>query len=367
MSRLLVIEPGVKLWGSERAFLATVPALAEAHESVVVMVPPGAELAKELLALPVTVVTAPIGNLRRSGRMARARAVASILAVCLRHGIQKVYLNQAGLCRIVQVVVRLLGLPCVIHVRLLEDVKRCGRLRATSRSRIFLIMISDSMRAHFIQQGPENLRVVRAYDPFVLSHPTTGDALGADAKKTLPANRVACIGRLAHSKGQLCLIEAVGELVAAGVELSIDMIGEAAPGDSYKDELLRRCRQLGLNDLVHWLGYQKDARNLLSAYRFIVVSSLYEPLGRVIFEAWDAGAVPICSAASGGAAEVMQASGGGLLYEAHNSANISAALRIAFAMDENARLEIVERGRAWARDTLSIAHYRAALSGILFP
>jgi glycosyltransferase involved in cell wall biosynthesis len=359
--KLLVIDAGLRLWGSERALLATIPALAEAYEQVVVLAPQEAELVDAVRQYPVTVELAPIGNLHRAGLLARLRAAAHILEVCRRLHIDLIYLNQAGLCRLVHAVARLLALPSVIHVRLADDIERCRRLEATRRAPVSLILVSEDMRRRY----PENdlldpyKQVLTAYDPFELR------ALTASHATTV--RDVACVGRLAALKGQLELIEAVAVSREQGTRIAVDLIGAVAEGDTYANRVAKRSRQLGIDDQIRFLGYRTDAADLMSSYRFIAVPSRYESLGRVVFEAWDAGALPICSSNSGGAAEVVKASSGGLLYDGHAPLAMAETLRVAMAMPEAERQARVEQGRDWARRNLSIDAYRTALAGVLFP
>jgi len=359
--RLLVIEPGLRLWGSERAFMETIPALTEAYERVVVLLPRESELAHAIQKHRVVVESAPIGNLHHAGFLARFRAAACILQACRRHQIDRIYLNQAGLCRIVHAVARLLALPSVIHVRLADDIERCGRLRATRRAPVALILISKDMRNRYGEHHPSgpHKKVLIAYDPF---------EIGASAALDVPAMReVVCVGRLAPLKCQLELIEAVALARARGVKVSVDLIGAAAEGDPYTNRILQSVQEFGLNDQVRLLGYRTDAAMLMASYRFVAVPSQYETLGRVVLEAWSAGSVPICSADSGGAAEIVRASGGGVLYDGNSPEDIASALRSAVGMAEDARRRLVENGRTWMRTNLSIISYRDHLSGVLFP
>lgn len=359
--RLLVIEPGLRLWGSERAFLATVPALASACERLVILAPPGAELIEALPAGSAIVETAPIGNLHRSGWQARLRAAASIARACHRHRIDRIYLNQAGMCRLVHGVARLIGLPSVMHVRLQEDIARCAVLRATAGAPIDLVFISKDMRQRYPSDCTADAHkwLHLAYDPFELSAP-----FAEGPARTRP---LACIGRVAAIKGQMELVEALAIARARGCDLDLDVIGAGAAGDRYEENVKARARDLGLADTVAFLGYRRDAARMLASYRYVVAPSRYEPLGRVVFEAWDAGALPICSKASGGAAEVVAASGGGILYDGHTPESIASALRLASCLPEVERAALVARGRAWANANLSVAAYVRALSGVLFP
>ena len=359
--RLLVVEPGLKLWGSERAFLATVPALAAACEKLVILAPPGAELIDALPPGSAVVDTAPIGNLHRSGVQGRMRAAASIALACHRHRIDRIYLNQAGMCRLVHGVARLMRLPSIMHVRLQEDIARCAALRATTGAPVDLVFVSDDMRRRYSTVGAfdRHKRLHLAYDPFEIS-------TGAPARPACTRS-LACIGRLDANKGQMALVDALAIASARGCDLELDVIGAGIAGDRYEAAVRSRVRSLGLTDRVAFLGYRQDAAQLLGGYRFIAVPSRYEALGRVVFEAWDAGAVPICSKDSGGAAEVVAASGGGLLYLGHEPESIARALCAAAELPESERGALVARGQAWLREQHSVAAYIKALSGVLFP
>jgi glycosyltransferase involved in cell wall biosynthesis len=89
-----------------------------------------------------------------------------------------------------------------------------------------------------------------------------------------------------------------------------------------------------------------------------------EPLGRVIFEAWDAGVVPVAFSRSGGAAEIIAAADGGILYEEQTPRALARALRIALELREDQRDRLVNNGRSWMAANCSPAKYVDAVSRI---
>lgn len=359
--KLLVIDPGMRLWGSERALLATLPALIAGNESLTLMIPRGSELGPEAAKLGVKVEAAPIGLLHRKGLLAKAWALARIIAACRRHDVDAIYLNQAGLCRLVHAVGRLLGRPLVIHVRLAEDLPRCARLRPRPRASLSLVFVSNDMARRYAVFAPPNdpKQLITAYD--VAHMPAAADA---STSKRRPS--VACLGRLEEGKGQRELIEALGLLLRQGHPLPAELIGALDEEDEYVRSLRARISELELDSSVVIRGYLPGASDCLAAHSFAVVSSKYESFGRVVPEAWAAGTLPIVSAASGGAAELVSASGGGLLFEGHSPEQLALALSHAQSLAEADRNSMIERGRAWARAHLSVEAYRGALDGVLF-
>jgi len=358
--RLLVIEPGIRLWGSERAFLSSLPALIPVCEHLVIVAPPEAELIEELSNYDVKVEVADIGYLSRRGYISRIKIALHLIKICRKHRIDRIYLNQAGLCRVVHAVARLLKLPTIMHVRLVEDIPRCAALKATENAPIDLIFVSNDMQARYSEKQTPELykRLFTVYDPYEL-----GD--GEDCLVERPIE-VACVGRLAEMKGQAELIEALAICRDRGSNMDLHFIGAPADNDPYGSKLALRVEELGLQDKVVFLGYRSDATQYMRSCKLVAVPSRYETLGRVIYEAWEAGAMPMCSRDSGGAAEMLIASGGGMLYDGHSPGSIASALCEAASLSEQERCARVEKGRKWARENLCLSAYRGRLTGVLF-
>ena len=356
---LMIVEPGLKLWGSERALAATLKALTEAWGRVVLVVPPHAELADEVLAQPdrygpVEVVEAPIGNLHKRGHIARLRALAVLAGLTLKLGPRRIYLNQAGLVRMLAPLAWFFRVPLAVHVRLLEDVPRVLKFKGTPRSSLDAIFISDAMYeiAGKIEL-PAWTRWLRVYDPYALG----------PVPPSLPEKApFVCVGRLSHGKGVHLLVEALR--LPSLSDAHADIFGAGVEGDDYCSKLEDLVHPL--KDRVRLMGFHRDVVGHLPAYRFLVSTSQFESLGRVVMEAWEAGLVPIAFAGSGGAAEMVRKSGGGLLYESWDAISLAGALETALAMSEFDRRRLVEAGRSWMAQSLDLKDYRAALLGVLF-
>lgn len=356
----MILDPGLRLWGSERALAASLLMLTEAWDRVVLVTPPGAELADEVRSHPdrygpVEIVYAPIGMLHQQGSAARIRAMAALGALALRVRPGRVYLNQAGLVRLVGPVCRALGLPLVVHVRILEDVARVIGLRGSPRRPVDLVFISEAMRAEACAM-PLSAGTAwhMVYDPYLLDRPGRGASRAA---------AFAFVGRLSHGKGVHLILEALARPELA--EADIDIYGVGVDGDDYADRLAAQAYKLGKR--VRMMGFHRDVRSRLPGYRYLVLTSRYEPLGRVVMEGWEAGLVPVVYAGCGGAAEmVVKAGGGGLIYDAWTADSLASALAQALELSEDARRDCAAAGRAWMARELSLNRYRSALARVLF-
>jgi glycosyltransferase involved in cell wall biosynthesis len=356
----MIVDPGLKLWGSERALAATLKALTDSWARVLLVVPTGAELAEEVSSAPdhygaVEIMHAPIGNLHKRGRGARLLAFAWLATLAVKFRPARIYLNQAGLARLVLPVARLLGVRLAVHVRLLDDVPRSLALRATRRAPVDLIFVSAAMSGSISPADAPHLTVRVSYDAYVLAH----DAfVSTDPKKAPFVN----VGRLSHGKGIHLLIDALAHDSLS--KARVDIYGEGVPGEHYAADVERRAKLLG--DRVRFLGFRHDVARRLRGHRFLVLTSVYETLGRVVVEGWDAGLVPIVCADSGGAAEIVCASGAGLIFGEWTADALAETLQTAWNMPEHDRVALATAGRAWVQSELSLKNYKSALSGILF-
>ncbi|MBW4985703.1 glycosyltransferase family 4 protein [Mameliella sp. CS4] len=357
---LMVIDPGLQLWGSERALAATLKPLTEAWDRVILVTPPGAALAGLVADRathgPVEVIHAPIGLLHRKGRAARLMAMARLGLLIARHRPDRIYLNQAGLCRLLAPLARLARAPLVLHVRLLEDVPRVAPLRGSPSAPLHQVYISDAMMPSPPPTKNAHTFLHKAYDPYLFAAENPRTPGGT-------ADFVS-LGRLAHSKGQHLLVEAMGDPAFAGHAAHV--FGEGAPGDLYETTLKAGAADQVADGRVVFHGFRPDVTDALGGYRFLVSTSNFETLGRVVMEAWEQGLVPIVYAGSGGAAEIVRKSGGGLLYEDWTVESLAPVLAQALAMPEPERREMAEMGRSWAVEALDIDNYETTLRGVLF-
>lgn len=137
------------------------------------------------------------------------------------------------------------------------------------------------------------------------------------ARYGLPADAflVGAFSRLAKWKGQHILLEAIAN--KPGVHAVL--VGAALFGeDAYEAQLREQVTALGIEDRVHFLGFQSDIPGLMRAMDIIAHTSIAsEPFGRVIVEAMLARR-PIIATAAGGALEIITDSVDGSFVEPGN-------------------------------------------------
>lgn len=158
------------------------------------------------------------------------------------------------------------------------------------------------------------------------------------------------IGRLVWRKGHKYLIDAMPYVLSEYPDANLLIIGE---GDQ-KAPLMRRVKELGIDDSVHFLGRVSRER-LYSLYREVEVyvqPSLYEPFGITILEAMSM-KKPVIATRVGGIPEIITNGVEGLLVEPKNSLQLANAIIHVFSdsslrerLGNNARKK-VEKNFTW--------------------
>lgn len=345
--KVLTIEPAGKLWGSERALLDLIESASDLDFAV--CCPPDSPIEEELRSRKIQCYPYFIASLHQKTRWRRLQAAIGVLRACKEFRPDIIHLNQAGSYRVAVPAARMFGIPIVAHVRMFEDAAYLARTRESKPS-VALIAISHSIAGEIGKHAAlADVPVEMIYDAYRRRTP-----VGTPSRDGL---RLTCAGRITPSKGQDILLDALSSATEfpGPVECIIAGDGETA----YLQELKAREESTGAK--IVWTGFIEDLGEILQRSAVLVVPSHHEALGRVIFEAWDAGSVPVVFGGSGGAAEVISASGGGILYSTQTPAALSEAIQTAFALDEHEVACMIGRGRDWLDENCSPSTYGRAI------
>jgi glycosyltransferase involved in cell wall biosynthesis len=155
---------------------------------------------------------------------------------------------------------------------------------------------------------------------------------------------VAFVGRLVDFKRVDRLLRAAA-LVDDPTLLRIQIVGDGPHGE----ELRTLARELGVEGLVEFLGYQDDVARVLGGADVLVQPSQGEPFGLAIIEGCGQGLLPVVFADGGGALEVIPPDG----RVVRDEEELASALG-ALARSDSLGLEARRKRAAWARETFSI-------------
>lgn len=108
------------------------------------------------------------------------------------------------------------------------------------------------------------------------------------------------IGNLIPCKGHTYLLEALRVVLQQHPDIYLLLAGEG----EMRAELQRLAETLGIQDHVRFLGFRRDAPDLLAAADLFVMPSLLEGICGVVLEVMTAG-LPLVTTTAGGIADVL--------------------------------------------------------------
>ncbi|WP_175776266.1 glycosyltransferase family 4 protein [Burkholderia anthina] len=251
---------------------------------------------------------------------------------------------------------RLARKPVVWHLRdIVSDdhfgskqlmaIKYCARLGVTR-----VIANSDaSAQAFRALTGftPQHVDVVFngiSAEPFDALDDVSQAALRARFGLPEHAWLVGSFSRLARWKGQHLLLEAA----ARHPEMHVVLVGAPLFGeDEYAAQLHETVARHGMDERVHFLGFQRDVAACMKAVDVVAHTSITpEPFGRVIVEGMLARR-PVVAARAGGVVEIIEDGENGLLCEPGDAGALADALG-RLQRDAALRARLVASGRATA-------------------
>lgn len=359
--KILILEPAGNLWGSERVLVDFLGAkICEKHE-IAICCPPNSAIIEKLEKLKVTIYDCFIANLHKKKKINRIIAAFRFLKVSLQFRPDIIYVNQAGSTKIALIISKIIKVPIITHVRLIEDVKYIENLKTNELQIPKIIVVSKYIGDEFSEIYKKRIEIL--YDAYVNEEENKiNKEERVINKKQL---NIACAGRLVKIKGQDVLIRAVHELVKEGIDVKLHIYGSGLKEEEYEEELKKLSIDLKIDNKIVFYGNVNNFTIHLAEKDILVCPSNIEPLGRVILEAWSMGKIPIASRFSGGAAEIINLSNGGILYEKQNPVSIANAIKLYINMTEENRKLIIEKGKKWLDENCESEKYAKSIIEIL--
>lgn len=237
-------------------------------------------------------------------------------------------------------------------------------LRATA-----VICPSDLVRTQVLSWAPDEFhpKVHRWYDPIAGDPALKTETRKARQELALEGRHVTgYVGRLHPRKGVETLLRAMPAIRARFPDALLLMIGchdGSREGIEYAGKLEALARELGVSDVVKFLGYRKDVPVLLSACDVAVLPSESESFGMVLAEAWVQG-VPTVASDVGGCREITMASGAGRLAEPGDFASFAGAI-IEMLADRERAAGMGNAGQLWVQENCDPTQYAERFERLL--
>ncbi len=159
------------------------------------------------------------------------------------------------------------------------------------------------------------------------------------------------------------MLEAMALLTKATSRARLVLMGTGRQ----KEELEAAVKRLGLESVVHFPGFRRDASQLLPALDVFVLSSLSEGISLALLEAMAAG-VPSVATAVGGNVEIISDPSCGLLVPPRSPRALAEAIQ-SLMDDRTRRQELMEGGRRRVEAAFSLRRmvgaYAALYAGLM--
>ncbi len=306
---VLVAHPSPDLYGSDRVLLETVSGLIAAGHRVEVALPANGPLVDLLTGRGATVTICPSPVLRKSAlKPAGFLRLVVDTVKALGPGLALVRSTRADVVLVNTVTIplwlvigRLKGRRVVCHVHEAE-----GSQSALVRRLLYLPLLL----AHRLVINSRFSRdvLVRSWRTLaartrVVYNGVPGPSTAPQPPRTDPSAdpHLLFLGRLSPRKGPEVAIRAVAELRSRGIGADLALLGAVFPGyEWFEAELIALVAELGLQDVVTFLGFDPGIWEHLDACDIVVVPSVVdEPFGNTAVEAILALRPLVVSATSG--------------------------------------------------------------------
>ena len=187
-----------------------------------------------------------------------------------------------------------------------------------------VIAISEGVRKVLLDSGvpPALIRVIPSgidFSPF--EEVTPRDFLRREFSFTPDDYLVGIVAALEDHKGHAYLIEASKIVREQASKVKFIVVGTG----SLRLELDRQARDLGVQDIVYFLGFRDDVPRILASLDLFVLSSHHEGLGTSLLDAM-ASRLPVVATQAGGIPEVVKDRETGLLVPPRDAAGLARAI-----------------------------------------
>lgn len=222
------------------------------------------------------------------------------------------------------------------------------------------ICISDFMKKQFARAGVPEDRLV------VLKHPWLGsEGVGEPTLEKIQEGQETgylFLGRLVEEKGVRVLLEAWEEL-RRKLHHFTPQLWIAGEGPLESEVRMAASRNSSVKYLGMLQGAEKQKR--LSQCRAVLVPSVWwEPLGLVVYEAYEA-CKPVLAAASGGLTETVQHQITGLLHEPGNARALAQSVIQLEQLPHEERQKWGRSGHQWLQQYATVETWRAQMDETL--
>lgn len=171
-----------------------------------------------------------------------------------------------------------------------------------------------------------------------------------DSQSELVRYVIGTVASLRKEKDYFSFIKAAQQVLQQRTDVRFISVGEG----KLRGELEELVRQLGIQQYVFFLGFQRNTLDIMKAMDIFVLSSITEGLPTAILEAMSLGK-PVVATAVGGVPELVREGENGFLVPAGDYMALASSI-LTFLDSASLRKRLGQRGREIAMHEFSIEH-----------
>jgi glycosyltransferase involved in cell wall biosynthesis len=318
MKNILVIEPSGLLYGSEMVLLDIITNTNKSKYHYTVALPPKSQFIRLLDKHHID----HIDFLLINSKLKKAISYYKLFKYIKQTKPDLIFVNQAGIQKVISLIARKLNIPVVSEVSTLED----GLLVSAFNNKLHQPVQTYICNSDYIASMvniPEDKKTVLYYG-YEWKH------LNPQVNSNKDPFKIALLGRISESKGHFLLVDAIKDIVKRRPDINLEVyfIGDA-PHISIEKEIRSIIEGAGLKDLFIFRGFQTDIEKELTNMNMMVIPSIQEPFGRIFCESAEA-KLPCIVANSGGLGELAQRFNLGVQFEGRNAIDLSKKIEHSF-------------------------------------
>jgi glycosyltransferase involved in cell wall biosynthesis len=187
--------------------------------------------------------------------------------------------------------------------------------------------------------------------------------ISAEEVPMAPNTGIRCViaGALQEGKRQEEAILAIGELVHAGINAELFIVGDGNP--KYRDYLQKLVSENELDRYVKFIGYVENPFPFVKSADVVLMCSRNEAFGRVTVEAMKIGK-PVIGARSGGTIELIRDGFNGFLYTPGDYKELATKIKYLYEHPDVVR-DMGHNGLQWATERFTQERYGEEVLTIL--
>ena len=303
--KVLLIEPSGGLAGSERVFFDIVKKLKDNKNIEIGIFLPEGELFNRIKKLSIkNIYPYSINNLHKRTFIMKLLNLLLMLITILRFKPDIVHINQGGIYKHTGLLCKLLNIPQIVHIRIIEDATKI-KPEDILKYNIKRIIAISHYNASFLQSRLKSITDV-VYDPYIPKSVNT--IKHGDCKI------VGNVGRICRTKKQHLFVEAGKIVLKENPHLEFHLYGGIDEMDYFNS--LKDIAGNLWNKKITYNGI-REPEQIYNEIDLLIHTCDTETLGRVIVEAIDYG-IPFIVPDNGGAYEFSRIAGAGIHFKSND-------------------------------------------------